>query len=194
MLENIGYVCLPPGLLDKEGPLGEEDWEHVDDHPRYGATMLVNAGLDAEVLGAIEQHHERWSGSGYPHKRKGQDITLFARIIALADIYHSLLSRRPQRAAFRPHEAIEFLVAYSGDLLDPELVHVFAGQIPQYPAGLVVRLSSGEVGIVSDPNVGQLGRPVVRVCVRDGQPLKHPYDLDLSGPDCMTTLIVGVLL
>ena len=194
MLENIGYVSLPPGILDKEGPLGEEEWEHVDEHPRYSAAMLTNADLDAEVLRAIEQHHERWSGSGYPEGRKGQDICLFARIVAMADIYHSLLSRRPHRGALRPHEAVEFIVAYSGDLFDPELVQVFARQIPQYPAGLVVRLSSGEIGIVSNPNVGHIARPIVRICVEGGKPLTEPYDLDLSRAECMTKLITEVIL
>ncbi len=112
----------------------------------------------------------------------------------MADTYHSLLSRRPHRQALRPQDAVEFIVAYSGELFDPELVQVFARQIPQYPAGLAVKLSSGEVGIVSNPNIGHIARPIVRICAENGENLKEPYDLDLSRPERMTKLITEVLL
>ncbi len=194
MLQNIGYLALPPGILEKAGPLAEDDWQQVRRHPQYGAAMLESSGLDASVILAIRQHHERWNGAGYPGKLKGEDISLLARIIAMADTYHSLLSKRPHRAAFKPHEAVEFIVAYSGELFDPHLVQIFARRIPQYPAGLAVKLSTGEVGIVSSPNTGHIARPVVRVCSIGGQPLRQPYDLDLSEPQNMDKLIIEVLL
>ena len=122
------------------------------------------------------------------------EISFFARIIALADTYHALLSKRPHRAALKPHEAVEFIVAYSGESFDPELTQIFARRTPQYPAGLVVRLSTGEVGIVSNPNAGHIARPVVRICYEDGNAVQEPYDLNLSERECMTKLIVEVLL
>ncbi len=194
ILENMGYLSLPAGILETAGRLGDEERDYLHRHPRESAAMVKDAGLDAEALTAIEQHHERWSGSGYPEGRKGKDICLFARIIAMADTYHSLLSERPYRHAFRPHDAVEFIVAYSGDLFDPELVQVFARQIPQYPAGLAVKLSSGEIGIVSNPNIGHIARPIIRVCAENGENLKEPYDLDLSRAECMSKLITEVLL
>ena len=121
MLENIGYLSLPPEVMEKDGSLTEEEWQHIRRHPQESATMLAESGLEAEVITAVTQHHERWDGSGYPEGRKGEEISLFARIIALADTFHALLSKRPHRPAFKPHEAVEFIVAYSGAMFDPKL-------------------------------------------------------------------------
>ncbi len=163
-------------------------------HPQHATTLLANSGLDADVMSAIEQHHERWDGSGYPARRKGDEISPLAQIISLADTYHALLSKRPHRDPLRPHEAVEFVVAYSGELFDPELTQFFARKIPQYPAGLGVRLSTGETGIISNPNLGHIARPIVRICYERGRPLGQPYDLNLADRDCMNKLIVEVLL
>ena len=194
LLQNVGYLSLPPGILEKSGAYTENDWYDVRKHPHYSVQLLAKSGLDEDSLQAIAQHHERWSGAGYPEGREGDDISLFARIIALADTYHALLSKRPHRKAFKPHEAVEFIVAYSGDLFDPDLAQIFARKIPQYPAGLGVKLSTGETGIVSNPNAGHIARPIVRICFENGEPVREPYDLDLSDPRCMSKLIVKVLL
>jgi hypothetical protein len=194
MLENAGYLALPRGILETEGSLSDDDWEHVKKHPEHSATILSNSGLDVTVTRAIQHHHERWNGSGYPDGLKGNDISPLARILAIADAYHSLLSRRPHRAAFKPHEAVEFVVAYAGELFDPDFSRILVRRIPQYPAGLGVKLSTGEVGIVSNPNLGQIARPMVRICFKDGQALKKPHDIDLSEARYMDTLIVEVLL
>jgi HD-GYP domain-containing protein (c-di-GMP phosphodiesterase class II) len=194
MLQNLGYLSLPPGILEKAGPLTEDEWRHVRRHPRHTTALLQNSGLDADVMSAIEHHHERWNGSGYPEGRKRDEISPLAQIIALADTYHAFLSRRPHREALRPHEAVEFVVAYSGELFDPELTQFFARKIPQYPAGLGVRLSTGETGIISNPNLGHIARPIVRICFDRGRPVEKPYDLDLSDRTSMNKLIVEVLL
>ena len=97
--------------------------------------MLAESGLEAEVITAVTQHHERWDGSGYPEGRKGEEISLFARIIALADTFHALLSKRPHWPAFKPHEAVEFIVAYSGAMFDPKLAQIFARACPSTPPG-----------------------------------------------------------
>ncbi len=78
-----------------------------------------------------------------------------------------------------PHEAAEFIIAYSGTLFDPELVKLFTRLVPLYPTGTTVKLNSGEVGIISDSNVGHIARPIVRVCTM-GSNLKKPYDINLS--------------
>lgn len=195
ILENVGYLSLPPELLEQEGPLSpDEQQQYLHQHPAYGVQLLAESGLEPEVVQAVAQHHERWSGGGYPGGRQGDEISIYARLIALADTYHALLSNRPHRRAFKPHEAVEFIVAFSGDAFDPELAKIFARQVPQYPAGLAVKLSTGEVGIVSDPNAGHIARPVVRICFRNGRAVEQPFDLDLSIRECMSTLIVEVLL
>ncbi len=194
VLQNSGYLLLPPGLLETPRKLREEDWEEVHGHPLLGRELLAESCLDTNVLDAIEQHHERWSGRGYPRGLQGEDICIFARVIAVADTLHALLSRRPHRPPFLRHEALEFISAYSADLFDPRIASLVARRIPVFPAGLGVRLNSGQVGIVSNPNVGHLARPVVRICVDNGRPVNEPYDLDLSHVDHMRTLVTEVLL
>ncbi|HXF51197.1 MAG TPA: HD domain-containing phosphohydrolase, partial [Dehalococcoidia bacterium] len=194
MLQNVGYLQLPPGLLETPGPLNEEQRVYLEGHPMASVDLLKDAGLDDAVLAGIAQHHERWNGSGYPTRLKGNAISIFARITAIADAFHALVSKRPHRPPMKRHEAIEFISAFSGELFDPELASLFTRRIPVYPAGIGVKLNTGEVGIVSNPNIGHIARPVVRVCVANGRPVQEPYDLDLSQVENMNKLIAEVIL
>jgi len=191
-LMNIGYMSLRQSLLEQPRPLEKDEWEQVRQHPAHSLAMLAEAGLPPEAMEAIEQHHERWDGKGYPRGLKHHEISLYARILGISDAYIALLSRRPYRPAMRPHEAIEFIIAYSGELFDPELVKMFVRQIPQYAAGVTVALNTGEVGIVTNPNAGHVARPTVRVLHINGVPVKVPYEIDLSNPEFQRKLIVEV--
>jgi HD-GYP domain-containing protein (c-di-GMP phosphodiesterase class II) len=191
-LMNMGYMGLRPTLLEGARPLEKDEWEQVHRHPEMSVAMLAESGLAADGIVAIQQHHERWDGSGYPRGLKGHEISLYARILAIADSYIALLSRRPYRDAMRPHEAVEYIIAYSGEMFDPELARMFTRQVPQYPAGITVALSTGEAGIVTDPNVGHVARPKVRILAVHGVPVKNPHEIDLSHPDNQRKLIVEV--
>ncbi|HEX5479492.1 MAG TPA: HD domain-containing phosphohydrolase [Dehalococcoidia bacterium] len=125
-LMNVGYAALRRSLLDEPRALEEHEWQHqVSLHPEYSRRILAESGLSEETLQAIEQHHERWDGSGYPHARKGTEITEFARIIAIADTYVSLRSRRAYRNAVSHPEAIELLRDGANELFDADLVRTF---------------------------------------------------------------------
>lgn len=194
-LKNIGYVLLPDGILDKPGSLTTEEFSEVRKHPEYSAKLLKDTGrVGDEVIEAVLQHHERWDGSGYPAGLKGKDISMFARLIAIADSYYALVSRRPHRREMLPHEAIEFIMAFAGDLFDPDLSQIFARQVPIYPSGVTVKLNTKEVGIVSSANLGHVGRPKIRIIYdEDSVPVKTPYDIDLRDPDHRDKLVVEVL-
>ncbi len=85
-------------------------------------------------------------------------------------------------------------MAYSGELFDPELVQAFSRQVPLYPTGITLRLNTGEVAIVSDANMGHIGRPTVRICYDDrGKPVREPYDIDLSDPTNQGRLVAQIL-
>jgi len=200
LLMNVGYIRLPhvmlqPSILDKPGALTEREFSELKKHCQYGCEILSESGeFLPEVSQAVLQHHERWDGSGYPNGLKGEEISLFARLIAIADTYYALVSTRPHRREFLPHEAIEFIMAYGGDLFDPELVRLFSRQVPLYPKGVTVRFNSGEVGFVTDANIGFVGRPVVRVVYdEEANPIKEPYEIDLKTVDNQRKLIVEVL-
>lgn len=125
-LMNIGYSALRRSLLDEPRGLEEHEWRHqVEMHPEYSVRILTESGLPDDALVAIEQHHERWDGSGYPRGLKGKGITQYARIIAIGDTYVSLRSRRAYRPPLTHKEALELLNDGSDEFFDPELVQVF---------------------------------------------------------------------
>ncbi len=93
-----------------------------------------------------------------------------------------------------PHEAVEYIMAGGNDQFDPEIVELLVRRIPSYPAGLSVKLSTGDTGIVANPKLGFIARPTIRICHRPAQGvLKKPFDIDLSKPEFQRLLVAGVL-
>lgn len=194
MLMDIGYLKLDPSLRAKAN-LADNEARGVMMHPAYTAELLSEySRLQGEAALSVAQHHERWDGSGYPTGLRLDDMCVFARILAVADTYYELVSPRPDRRAYLPHEAVEYMMAYSGDLFDPQQVQVFSRSVPLYPTGITVKLNTGEVAIVSNANLGHIGRPTVRICYDQHQrPVQEPYDIDLSHQDYQNRLVVQVL-
>ncbi len=195
LLKNVGYILLQQDLAESLEPQSESEPLEYQKHPGYGAKFLgeYERFNGPEVVEAVLQHHERWDGSGYPEGLKGTDISPFARILAITDTYFELVSVSPDEAAYLPHEAVEYILAYSGELFDPELVQLFTRLVPLYPTGTTVKLNAGELGIVSNANLGHIGRPIVRICTdENAQPLNEPYDIDLAQPKHQHLLVVEV--
>jgi len=92
------------------------------------------------------------------------------------------------------HEAIEYIMAGGNDQFDPEIVELLVRRIPSYPAGLSVKLSTGDTGIISNPRLGLIARPIIRIFHRPAQGiLKNPFDIDLSKPEYQRLLVTQVL-
>lgn len=196
MLKDIGYAELPEEITRKPDELTKEELMKVREHPARGQRLLRQFnGKDTNVAIAVMQHHERWNGTGYPLGLRGTRVSPLAQMIAIADSYTELISVGPGKTkVYMPHEAIEFLMAYSGEYFNPEMVDAFVKQIPCYPAGLTVELNTREVGIISDSKRGLVGRPVVRICYHPKEGiLQQPYDLDLSKPEFQSKFIVKIL-
>jgi HD-GYP domain-containing protein (c-di-GMP phosphodiesterase class II) len=200
-LVNLGMAAifkdigLPPEIMDSVDCLTEGASPRMREHPAAGSELLRQKQLVAEsVTNAILQHHENWSGTGYPHGLQGNAISQFARIIAVSDAFIDLLAVRPGRNKYMPHEAIEYIMAFGGDQFDPALVELFVRHVPSYPSGLSVQLNTGDTGIVSDAKLGFVARPIVRVCYRPVKGLlKQPIDIDLSRQAYQRMLITKVL-
>lgn len=189
-LMNVGYAVLRPSLLNQASALEDDRWVELKTHASKSATILERSGLADGVILAVTQHHERWDGTGYPEGLRHAEISLLARIVAIADTYASLRSLRPYRKAMGARAATDFIMSGCGVLFDPELVRVFARRIPHYAIGSTVELNTGEKGIVVDPNTGLVCRPVVRVALMRGVPAPVPYDVDLSRREHFTRVII----
>ena len=195
MLKDVGYISIPQEILCRPDLLTERELLKIRQHPMFGHELLSQHQATSGIIGnAVLQHHERWNGTGYPYGLKGTDINRFAQIIAIADTYTALLLKRPGRKMFMPHEAIEYIMAYSGEQFNPELVEFFVRQVPCYPTGLTVKLNTKEVGIISDANLGFIGRPTVRIIYDENQgKVSKPYDVDLSNIAYQHKLVIEVL-
>src|SRR5436305_14492843 len=120
LLHDVGKMVVPDLILRKVGPLSEEEWLIMRQHPGWGPEMLAEMRfLQPAALDVIYSHHERWDGGGYPRGLSGESIPLTARIFAVVDAYDAMTSDRPYRRA-RPHmPAIAELVRVAGEQLDP---------------------------------------------------------------------------
>lgn len=126
-LHDIGKLGIPDGILLKPGSLSKEEWEIMKEHTRIGAQILN--GSKIKYLKAAEKialyHHEKWDGTGYPIGLKGEKIPLFARLVAIADVFDALTTDRPYRKALSVEEALQIMKEGRGKHFDPHLLDLF---------------------------------------------------------------------
>ena len=180
-LHDLGMGKLGKEVLLKADELFPEEQELIKDHPRLGFEELRHySELNLLATHCAFQHHERWDGSGYPRGLSGKQIHLYARIVAVADVFDAFVSERPFRKRYQPHEAVEYLQAYAGIHFDPEVVEKFLANIAVYPMGSLVKLNSGEKGVVVDINKSFPARPVVKLVTdKTGGILRRFNEIDL---------------
>ena len=125
LLHDLGKLEVSRDVLNKPGRLSEAEFEHIKTHPGAGAEMVAILG-DDELTDMVRFHHERMDGTGYPERRSGQQIPMGARIIAVADTFDAITSKRPYRGAQKHKVAMEILAKEAGTKLDSEVVHAFS--------------------------------------------------------------------
>ncbi len=125
LLHDMGKMGIPDEILQKPGPLTDEEWFIMRKHPQYAYQMLSPISYLNQALIIPYYHHERWDGSGYPQGLKGDQIPLFARLFAVVDVWDALSSDRPYRKRMPPKEVTEYLEKESGRLFDPYIVEKF---------------------------------------------------------------------
>ena len=125
MLHDLGKIGISESILNKEGKLTEKEIEEIRKHPNIAADILRPIHVLNAIIPFILYHHERWDGKGYPNKLKGEDIPLGARIVAIADVYQALISKRAYRKAFSKSKALEMIKEASGTQFDPRIVNIF---------------------------------------------------------------------
>jgi diguanylate cyclase (GGDEF)-like protein len=125
LMHDIGKIGISEGILNSPFKLSEQDFIEIKKHPEIGSRIL-NASNDFSIISEdVLQHHERWDGLGYPKGLKGTEISIVARIIALADSYDAMISDRPYRKAYSKEYALSEIEKGSGSQFDPQLVPLF---------------------------------------------------------------------
>jgi HD-GYP domain-containing protein (c-di-GMP phosphodiesterase class II) len=192
LLHDVGLNYVPPEFLYKQGELTPEEYAVIKTHTNHGYERLTAAGYVAPAAARVAwEHHERQDGSGYPRGLKGGEIHQFARIVAVADVFDALLAERPFRQAFFPHQAVEIIMQNSKQF-DEEIITVFLNNVVIYPLGSVVRLNTGDVGVVVDMNKSCQTRPIVRlICTKEGDRVAAVFEIDLSktGDVCIVQVL-----
>ena len=123
LLHDVGKIAVPKSIVNKPGPLDDDEWAVMRQHTIAGQRMLDKVGGSMTDVGAIVRaSHERWDGKGYPDGVAGEDVPLPARIVSVADTFHAITTTRPYRRAQTPEAAIKELRACAGTQFDPEVV------------------------------------------------------------------------
>ena len=146
MIHDIGKIGIPDEILQKPGPLTEQEWAIMKKHPNIGADLIKGLEIYTDIADIVRYEHERWNGSGYPKGLKGEEIPLGARIVAAADIWNALITDRPYRPAYSYEEAVRLIREMRGKELDPKvadaLLSVVEGQKPQAQTKMELTASS----------------------------------------------------
>jgi HD-GYP domain-containing protein (c-di-GMP phosphodiesterase class II) len=124
-LQDIGKLALPPGLVHKEGPLAPDEWELMMQHPLLGLQFLRDDAIPAGAKAVVRSHHERWDGTGYPSGLVRDEISLYARIAAVADVFDAVTSERYHAPAVPKREGVEIIRTGAGSSFDPVVVEAF---------------------------------------------------------------------
>ena len=134
LLHDVGQISIPDAILQKPGPLEDDEYARVKKHPEDGKKMVEPIPYLEEAIPTILYHHERFDGSGYPEKLQGEQIPLSGRIIAVADVFDALTNDRPYRDRLPVERAIQQIKEGRGSKFDPSVVDVFLRVISTHKA------------------------------------------------------------
>jgi HD-GYP domain-containing protein (c-di-GMP phosphodiesterase class II) len=181
MLMDVGKLKLDQDILQADRELNREEMDKIRQHVAYGLDIIKESGvINQDVIDMVAYHHERYNGTGYPNGLKNDDIPAFARIAAIVDTYDAITSDRSHAPARSPSDAIKLLYNSRDNDFQAELVEAFIQAVGIYPAGTLVELSSGEVGVVVAEYRTRRLRPKVMVLLdSEKQRLDVPQVLDL---------------
>jgi HD-GYP domain-containing protein (c-di-GMP phosphodiesterase class II) len=163
-LHDKSSTFLPAVLFNRPGRLTDEESEAMRVYMQKGYDYLVRAyALSASASLGVMQYHENYNGTGYPNGLRRKKISLYARIIAIADAYDALVSKRSFRTALYPSQALDMVMQQSDRKFDPDIVDVFERIIAPYPTGTLVQLKTDERCLVLRNHPDNLARPLLRV-------------------------------
>ncbi|MBI5376589.1 MAG: HD-GYP domain-containing protein [Candidatus Schekmanbacteria bacterium] len=184
LLHDCGKMKIPNEILNKEGRFSEAEFEIMKKHPIYGAEMLEeSAHFDQKSILMALQHHERYSGGGYPTGCTASKISTFGMMTAVADVYDAITSDRVYNKALNPFEGLRKLYTEKGHQFHPTIFEHFVYSIGLFPLGSLVQLKNSLIGIIVSVNRNNLMYPKVLVIANEtGKMFFMPYIVNVNPP------------
>ncbi|HEY0585047.1 MAG TPA: HD-GYP domain-containing protein [Pseudoduganella sp.] len=182
LLHDTGKALVPDAILNKPGPLTDEEFAIIKKHPMDGFDILKQSpDVPALALDITRHHHERRDGTGYPDKLAGDDISEIAQMAAIVDVYDAITADRVYHKGLPAAAALRKIYEWSKHHFNPKLVQEFMRCVGIYPVGTLVMLESGRLGVVVEPHESNLLAPKVNVFfnTRNNVYIK-PETVDLS--------------
>ena len=166
LLHDIGMLKVEREILEKQGRLSSDELNRMRAHPVMGYQIISKDMKYPEEIALVAlQHHEHWDGRGYPRSLKGEDITLFARIVAVADAYEAMVSERPYRNSIIGYNAMKTVLSDNGKHFDPQVLKAFLESMGIFPIGSVVQLNNSSIGRVSENHTDAPLRPKIELLI-----------------------------
>lgn len=164
LLHDVGKRYVEADVLNAKRTLTEEERLLIVQHPKLSYDFLKeNYDFIPELCTGVLEHHEWYNGCGYPLRRSGDDISYYARIIKVADVFDALTSKLPYHDPISPSAAVDYILGNAGVEFDPDLAELFAKKIAIYPVGCEVALSDGRNALVVENAPESVLRPKVKV-------------------------------
>jgi HD-GYP domain-containing protein (c-di-GMP phosphodiesterase class II) len=174
VFHDVGLRDCPAEILLKPDPLDAKDRSLIEQHPMRSVEFLLNQrsfnkSTLSQIIVAFE-HHRNYDGTGYPFGSRRPDV--LSRVVTIADVYDAMTTQRPWRPALTPDEALGRMSRESGRRFDAALLKVFVNTLGLYPVGTLVRLDSGDLGVViyGGGEGERMNRPIISLIGRDGRP------------------------
>lgn len=174
LLHDLGKMLVPLELLNKPQALDGAELEELKRHPQYGYDLLKSTGgMSPEALEIVYAHHERMDGSGYPRGLRGKQISDYALLVSVVDVYDAVTSDRVYHTGVSPHEALNLMYEWAPTSFPKDILEEFIKCLGIYPIGSIVELDTGDVGVVMTVNRTHRLRPVVTL-VLDPDKQRYP--------------------
>jgi len=185
LMHDLGKAMIPAEVLNKPGRLTEAEFNIVKQHPVEGHRLLLTGtNVDPMVLDVCLHHHEKTDGSGYPEGLKDEEISLYAKMGAVCDVYDAITSNRPYKAGWDPAESLRRMAEWAKGHFDMRVFQAFVKSLGIYPIGSLVQLSSGRLGVVVEQGNKSLTTPCVKVFFSTKSNMRIvPEIIDLSRPN-----------